>query len=99
MVDVLDSRTPITWDRAATEVVQCRRHLAVSRRSLELALAILGRLDGRAETEPTGALQRVLRTLVETEEELRAAVLEPYGGGQPSGSNGSMREAVRVSPH
>jgi hypothetical protein len=92
MVDVLDPRTPITWDRAATEVVQCRRHLAVSRQSLELALAILGRLNGRAGAAPT-RLQQVLRRLEETEEELRSAVLERTDELQRIGAG------ERVNPH
>ena len=67
-------RVPLTRARAVTELVQCRRHLVTARESLEVAVEILERLNGKAPGTPTAALQEVLGELEEAEAVVRSAL-------------------------
>lgn len=65
---------PFTYNRAATELVQCQRHLDLASQSLELALEIFGRLDGDSASATFSLLEQVLGQLEETEVALSEAV-------------------------
>lgn len=72
MVEAPASRIPETYDRAATELIRCRRHLVTARDSLELAVSILRHLNG--EGAPTSALEAVVGDLEEAEAALRSSM-------------------------
>jgi hypothetical protein len=76
MVDALQRRIPTTYERAATELIRCRTHLASARESLELAVSILRHLNGEASMAPTsaGALEAVIGDLEEAEAALRSSM-------------------------
>ena len=73
MLEAPERRTPMTYDRAATELVRCRRNLQIARESLEVALEIFERLNGKVEGTMTAKLEEVLGELEEAEAELRSA--------------------------
>jgi hypothetical protein len=67
-----ESLVPFTYGRAATELIQCRRHVREARTSLELALQIFSRLDENPTGVPIQSLYGVLGQL----EEVDAALWE-----------------------
>lgn len=73
MLEAPGRHIPMTYDRAATELVRCRRHLQTARESLEVALEIFERLNGKVEGTLTASLEEVLGELEEAEAELRSA--------------------------
>jgi len=72
MIEAPRRQIPVTYDRAATELIRCRRHLRTARESLEVALEILERLNGKSEGTPTASLEEVLGGLEEAEAMLRS---------------------------
>ena len=74
MFDALERRTPTTYERAATELIRCRTHLAAARESLELAVSIFRRLNGEAGIAPSSArdLEAVIGDLEQAEAALRS---------------------------
>jgi hypothetical protein len=76
MVDARERRIPTTYERAATELIRCRTHLAAARESLELAVSILRHLNGEAAGAPGSAetLEVVIGTLEEAEAAVRSSV-------------------------
>lgn len=62
---------PFTHSRAATELVQGRRHLSCARESLELALAIESHLGSTTTAVPVPDIEEVLGILEEAEAALR----------------------------
>lgn len=73
MLEAPERRVPMTYDRAATELIRCRRHLQTARESLEVALEIFERLNGNLEGSPAASLEGVLGGLEEAEATLRSA--------------------------
>ena len=71
MVVALTRRIPETYDRAATELIRCRRHLAAARDSLELAVSILRHLNGEGATS---TLEAVIGDLEQAEFALRLSM-------------------------
>lgn len=76
MVDALERRIPMTYQRAATELIRCRTHLAAARESLELAVSIFRRLNGETGVGPTSArvLEAVIGDLEQAEAALRSSM-------------------------
>jgi exonuclease VII small subunit len=76
MVDALERRIPMTYRRAATELIRCRTHLAAARESLELAVSIFRRLNGETSVDPTSArvLEAVIGDLEQAEAALRSSM-------------------------
>lgn len=76
MVDARERRIPTTYERAATELIRCRTHLAAARESLELAVSILRHLNGEAYMAPSSArdLETVIGDLEQAEAALRSAM-------------------------
>ena len=67
MLTEIDERAvPLTADRVLTELAQSRRHLDAARRSLELALEIVDRMDLKPNM-PTEVLRETLGQLEEAE--------------------------------
>lgn len=62
---------PTTYDRAATELIRCRRHLAAARESLEIAVSIFRQLNGEAGQGMT-SLETLIGDLEQAEAALRA---------------------------
>jgi hypothetical protein len=62
-----ESLVPFTYGRAATELIQCRRHVGEARTSLELALQIFSRLNENPAGVPIQSLYSVLGQLEEVE--------------------------------
>ena len=73
MVEAPASRIPETYDRAATELIRCRRHLATARDSLELAVSILRHLNGERAL-PRLPLESVIGDLEQAEAALRSSM-------------------------
>ncbi len=63
----VERHVPFTTNRAWTELVQSRKQLDASRKSLQLALEIFRGLGGQAAAVPVIALERVLGQLEEAE--------------------------------
>ena len=76
MIDALRLPVPTTFERARTEVVRSRSHLAAARESLELAVGILRQLNGDAGVSPasTEALESVIGELEQAEAALRISI-------------------------
>jgi exonuclease VII small subunit len=76
MIDARERRIPTTYERAATELIRCRTHLAAARESLELAVSILRHLNGDAGIAPSSArdLESVIGDLEQAEAALRSAM-------------------------
>jgi hypothetical protein len=76
MVDAPAKRIPTTYDRAATELIRCRRHLSAARESLELAVSIFRHLNGDEGFPPTsaGTLESIIGDLEQAEAALRSSV-------------------------
>ena len=74
MVDAPARSIPTTYDRAATELVRCRRHLSSARESLEVAVSIFRRLNGDSGIPPTSAaaLEGIIGDLEQAEAALRS---------------------------
>ena len=72
---------PFTHNRAATELVQCQRHLDRARESLELGLEIFGQLSDDSAAATFSLLEPVLGQLEEAEVALSEAVtlVRPIG--------------------
>ncbi len=66
---------PFTYERALTELFRCRRGLGTARSSLELVLAIIGRLDAQPDL-PAPELGELLGRLEEAEAALRQLMTE-----------------------
>ena len=62
--DPVERETPITYNRAVTELVQCRQHVVKAGDSLALALQIFVRLGG-ADQLPVQDLEEILGRLEE----------------------------------
>ena len=75
MIDARERRIPATYERAATELIRCRTHLAAARESLELAVGILRHLNGETGMAPSSArdLEPVIGDLEQAEAALRSA--------------------------
>lgn len=58
---------PFTYGRAATELIQCRRHVGEARKALELALQIFSNLDENVTRVSIQSLYGVLGQLEEAE--------------------------------
>jgi hypothetical protein len=65
-----EALVPFTYGRAATELIQCRRHVGEARKSLDLALQIFSRLDENHTGVPIQSLYGVLGELEEVERAL-----------------------------
>jgi exonuclease VII small subunit len=76
MVDAPVRGIPTTYDRAATELIRCRRHLSAARESLELAVSIFRHLNGDAGLAATsaGTLEAIIGDLEQAEAALRSSV-------------------------
>jgi exonuclease VII small subunit len=62
---------PSTYDRAATELVRCRRRLVSARESLELAIGIFRRLDDATAQAKASFLESLIGDLEQAEAALR----------------------------
>ncbi len=67
VVESTERPIPFTSNRALTELVHSRQQLDAARRSLELGLEILERLNGEAVGVPILALKQVLGQVEEAE--------------------------------
>jgi hypothetical protein len=76
MVDALQRPVPTTFERATTEVVRSRSHLAAARESLELAVGILRQLNGHSGVNPdsTVILETVIGELGQAEAALQISI-------------------------
>jgi hypothetical protein len=77
MVDALRRPVPTTFERAQTEVVRSRSHLAAARESLELAVGIFRRLNGGGGVNP--ASLQLLESVIGDLEQAEAALRSPVG--------------------
>jgi len=59
------------YDRAATELVRCRRRLVSARESLELAIGIFRRLDDATAQAKASFLESLIGDLEQAEAALR----------------------------
>jgi len=62
---------PSMYDRAATELVRCRRRLVSARESLELAIGIFRRLDDATAQAKASFLESLIGDLEQAEAALR----------------------------
>lgn len=81
---------PMTFNRAATAVVQCRSHLEKARDQMRVALEILSRLDEPAAPWPRDPAERAerllsLQALLAQLEQVRQGLLSAGGLGGGGG--------------
>jgi hypothetical protein len=75
MVDSLQRPVPTTFERAKTEVVRSRSHLAAARESLELAVGILRQLNGNTgSSDSTEVLEAVIGEIEQAEVSIRISI-------------------------
>lgn len=75
MVNAVQRPVPTTYERAKTEVVRSRKHLAAARECLEMAVGILRQLNGETgSSDSTEVLEAVIGDLEQTEASLRISL-------------------------
>jgi hypothetical protein len=75
MVDAVQRPVPTTHERAKTEVVRSRKHLAAARECLEMAVGILRHLNGNAGlSDSAKVLEAVIGDLEQAEASLRISM-------------------------
>lgn len=84
---------PMTYNRAATAVVQCLRHLDRSLGEIRLALDILSRLEQAADEAATGpaawsGLRRPMQDFAEQLETARRALHETWAASERAAALG-----------